>query len=97
MGDINLDMYGSELSLFAENNEIEQVGEVSAVDSADDLAARIRTPKGDRVVMMGRLTEAVDYGRYVPTVGSSTGRLRFGGANRKRTNIGKSTLELLIL
>ena len=67
-GDINLDRYGNELSLFAENNELGQAEEASAVDSADGLVSRVRIPKGDRVVRMGRLTEAVDYGRYGPTV-----------------------------
>ena len=74
-GEIDIHSYGNEFSLFAQNNELDEVEEISAVDSADRIAPHIRIPKEDRVVMMGKLSDAVDYGRYAPTVGANTGQI----------------------
>ena len=73
--EVDLRSFGGDFSLFTQENELDQVEEISAVDSADKIVPKIRIPKDDRVVMMGKLSEAVDFGRYVPTVGTNTGQI----------------------
>ena len=72
--EVDLRSFGVELSLSEKQNELEEVVEITAVDSADKTVPKIRTPKDDSVVMMGKLSEAVDFGRYVPAVGTNTGK-----------------------
>ena len=43
------------------------------VGSADELVRRVKVPDDDRIVMLGKFAHSVDFGRYVPTVGSETG------------------------
>ena len=58
---------------YSENEELSDEGRHSRVGSADELVRRIKIPDDDRVVMLGKLAQAIDFGRYIPTVGSKTG------------------------
>ena len=96
--DINLGSCGNEFILFAEINELGQAEEVSAVDSEDGVVPRIRIPKDDRIVMMGKLADAVDNGRYVPTVGENKGQITlWWRKSEKNEHWGKYTRAIDIM
>ena len=55
---------------FSENDEFTDGRRSRRAQSQDELVRKIKVPDDDRYVMLGRLTDAIDFGRYVPTVGS---------------------------
>ena len=64
---------GKKLFGYSENEEFREGGRRIRVGSAEELVRRIKVPDGDRIVMLGKLAHSIDFGRYVPTVGSKTG------------------------
>ena len=53
---------------FSENDEFTDGRRSRRDQPHDELVQRIRAPDDDRYVMLGKLTDSIDFGRYVPTV-----------------------------
>ena len=64
---------GGKKMRYSEGEEFRDGGRRRRIGPSGELVRAIWAPDDDRFVRLGELSESVDFGRYVPTVGSSSG------------------------